>query len=155
MRAATLDTASSASASGRRTMLTPTRVTQLPKNSNVRQASAWHAHSLCVTAKESSTRLAAASAGGSATATRGRAGGPIWSSSSRGSGRCDSPPRAELHSCVQTLDGKIYAFGDASLGQTGSDPEDGWLLKPSLVDGLAQVPVNELAVGDHHTLARA
>ena len=141
---------------GQRTedVLTPTRVTQLPKNSKVRQASAWHAHSLCVTAKGELYSFGCGE--------RGRLGHgderARWRPNLVKFFSRKRPVRfaaaGELHSCVQTLDGKIYAFGDASLGQTGSDPEDGWLLKPSLVDGLAQVPVNELAVGDHHTLAR-
>lgn len=135
--------------------LVPQRVT-MPSGVRVRHASAWHAHSLCV-----STTGALYSFGNG---ERGRLGHgderPRWrpnlvkffSGSDGLRVRCAAA--GELHSCVLTDAGCVYAFGDCSLGQTGHDVF-GPLLTPTCVRGpLAMERVAELAVGDHHTLVR-
>ena len=118
----------------------------------MRQASAWHAHSLAV-----STEGALYSFG---CGERGRLGhgdererlSPNLVRAFKGA-RVRCAAAGELHSCVLTESGLVYAFGDGTLGQTGT-ADAGPLLRPQVIRGLALAVVAELAVGDHHTLVR-
>ena len=65
-----------------------------------------------------------------------------------------NPEPGELHSCVRTVSGQAYAFGDSALGQTGSTLMADVVVTPTLVEGLGDSSVVEVAVGDHHTVVR-
>jgi len=113
-------------------------------------ASAWHAHSLVVTACGTLLSFGCG--------VRGRLG--------HGDERNRSKPNVvralrgtpiavacagELHSCVLSRDGSVYCFGDSTLGQTAVT--DGHpLLEPTRLP--TRSPVSECAVGDHHTMVR-
>jgi len=119
----------------------------------IRQASAWHSHSLAVS---DTGRLYSFGCG-----VRGRLG--------HGNENTEKKPKkvqalkntpiqfaaaGELHSCVRTVSGQAYAFGDSALGQTGSPLMADVVVTPTLVEGLGDSSVVEVAVGDHHTVVR-
>jgi alpha-tubulin suppressor-like RCC1 family protein len=67
----------------------------------------------------------------------------------------------EMHSCVCSVSGASYTFGDSQYGQTGTfDVGTGWpsitnaVLVPTRVETLQGEEVIEVAVGDHHTILK-
>lgn len=143
--------------------LSPRRVVFKERGVRVRQASAWHAHSLVVTTEGKVYSFGCGE--------RGRLGhgderpryrpNPIKRLWEQGA-VAKSVAAGELHSCVLTESGRVYTFGDCIFGQTGVQTLHPMLL-PSLClpDPLpnagamgGDMRVAELAVGDHHTIVR-
>ena len=133
--------------------LSPRLVSFKPKGVRIRQCSAWHAHSLAVTADGELYSFGCGE--------RGRLGHgnekshwipkqvPFFKKGTPNS--VAAAAAGELHSCVLTRSGRVFAFGDCSLGQTGRMQ---W--EPLMAPTQVVLPelVDELAVGDHHTLLR-
>lgn len=122
-----------------------------PKGVRVAQCSAWHAHSLTVTAAGELFSFGCGEDGRLGHGDEKAHWRPTAVKFFHAGLRVKYAAAGELHSCVLTTSGHVYAFGDCSLGQTGRTQWDP-LLKPKRVG----VPerVRELAVGDHHTLVR-
>ena len=142
-------------------VLSPARVT-IDDGVLIRQASAWHAHSLAV-----STCGALYSFGCGSDGRLGHGNQENYTRPTRVKALARHNVRAaaagELHSIVHTSDGKVLSFGFGWHGQTGQAdlvPSAAGALPPPLmtprrVTSLPrQAAVAEVAVGDHHTLVR-
>lgn len=121
----------------------------------VLHASAWHAHSLAVTACGA---LYSFGCGFSGCLGHGDEENVSRPKRVRGlSGvRVRYASAGQDHSCALSDDGVVYVFGDCTHGATGRHDALP-LLTPqplALPIGGGSVVVSELAVGDHHTLVR-
>jgi len=139
-------------------VLTPTLV-RFPRGVRIRQASAWHAHSLAVTTSDMLYSFGSGQQG--ALGHGNQAVQPTPRKVRAFSKQAVSYAAAgEQHSCVLTRDGHCHTFGDPAYGQLGN----GWTsasgiscyCAPTAVQLPAAVAahVTEVACGDHHTLVR-
>ena len=133
-------------------VLVPTRVKFREPRVNIAQASAWHAHSLCVTRHGEVYSFGHGQRGRLGHGDERERWRPGLIAALSGV-PVRSVSAGELHSCVVSEAGVVYSFGDCTLGQTGTTSVHA-ILTPQPVPGLEGVAVSELAVGDHHTLIR-
>ena len=141
--------------------LTPTHVVGKHGGLKVRHASAWHAHSLVVS---TSGVLFAFGCGEGGRLGLGDEKDRWWPRRIEPSFFGRSPVKwaaaGEMHSCVLTESGRVYFFGDCSLGQNKYAPASFFTvrqLNPTAVKMALDVPltgVAEVTVGDHHTIVR-
>jgi alpha-tubulin suppressor-like RCC1 family protein len=141
---------------------TPQRVRLHPRV-RARQASAWHAHSLVVTASGGLYAFGCGANGRLGLGDELSRWRPAKVQALRGVRVCHAAA-GEQHSVVQSAAGEAYTFGDPAMGQTGTmPPVSEWsavwplyehVLVPTRVPLGPHGRVVEVAVGDHHTVLR-